>query len=301
MAGSHKRETNARFVPRAVVVAAPVAVLATTSAVTLGVANSPVEKPAKVLLAEAPKHDLAGLITPRTARVSRSAVRDVKAEVKQQQSMVQGRIEAQNRSRALEAERTATAKAIKNADTKLWAKTALNVWNDSADSARQIGTVEDGTKVTATGRKADGRVEIVLNGQSRWVNADYVTDEKPLDTSGTGGECTNGTTIASWVSPKLQQIHQAVCARFPQIQVYGTRTGSGDHGTGRAVDIMLSGELGWQVAEYLKANWQAFGISYLIYEQKIWSVERSGEGWRGMSNRGSITANHFDHVHVSVY
>ena len=33
----------------------------------------------------------------------------------------------------------------------------------------------------------------------------------------------------------------------------------------------------------------------------IWSVERGGEGWRGMSDRGSTTANHYDHVHVTTY
>jgi hypothetical protein len=30
-------------------------------------------------------------------------------------------------------------------------------------------------------------------------------------------------------------------------------------------------------------------------------VERSSEGWRYMSDRGSTTANHYDHVHVSVF
>ena len=30
-------------------------------------------------------------------------------------------------------------------------------------------------------------------------------------------------------------------------------------------------------------------------------MQRSGEGWRGMSDRGNATANHFDHVHISVY
>ena len=42
-------------------------------------------------------------------------------------------------------------------------------------------------------------------------------------------------------------------------------------------------------------------ISYLIYSQKIWSVDRGGEGWRSMSDRGSTTANHYDHVHVTTY
>jgi hypothetical protein len=39
----------------------------------------------------------------------------------------------------------------------------------------------------------------------------------------------------------------------------------------------------------------------VIYRQHIWTVQRSSEGWRPMSDRGSPTANHMDHVHVSVY
>jgi hypothetical protein len=39
----------------------------------------------------------------------------------------------------------------------------------------------------------------------------------------------------------------------------------------------------------------------VIYHQQIWTVQRSSEGWRSMSDRGSPTANHMDHVHVSVY
>ena len=39
-------------------------------------------------------------------------------------------------------------------------------------------------------------------------------------------------------------VHRAVCAAFPSITSYGTfRGGGGDHGSGRAIDIMVSGEL----------------------------------------------------------
>ena len=75
----------------------------------------------------------------------------------------------------------------------------------------------------------------------------------------------------------------------------------GDHPLGRAVDIMVSGAPGWDVAEYVRANYARLGVSYVIYAQKIWSVQRGGEGWRGMSDRGSVTANHSDHVHMSTY
>jgi hypothetical protein len=64
---------------------------------------------------------------------------------------------------------------------------------------------------------------------------------------------------------------------------------------------MISGDAGWEVAEFVRANAGDLGVSEVIYAQKIWTVERSSEGWRYMEDRGSTTANHYDHVHVSVY
>ena len=96
-------------------------------------------------------------------------------------------------------------------------------------------------------------------------------------------------------------VHEAVCANFPEITTYGTFRGDGEHAQGRAVDVMISGETGWEVADFLRANYAALDIEYIIYSQHIWSVERGGEGWRSMSDRGSTTANHYDHVHVTVY
>ena len=58
---------------------------------------------------------------------------------------------------------------------------------------------------------------------------------------------------------------------------------------------------GWRLANWVRDNASKLGVSEVIYSQKIWTVQRSGEGWRGMSDRGSSTANHYDHVHVSVY
>ena len=92
-----------------------------------------------------------------------------------------------------------------------------------------------------------------------------------------------------------------MCANWPEITSYGTWRGDGEHGQGRAIDIMVSGATGWDIANFLRANYSALGIEYIIYSQQIWSVERAGEGWRGMSDRGSVTANHYDHVHVTVY
>jgi hypothetical protein len=94
-----------------------------------------------------------------------------------------------------------------------------------------------------------------------------------------------------------------LCARYPQISSFGgTRSGGGFHGSGQAVDAMISNSsVGWDAANWVRANAKRLGVSEVIYAQKIWTVQRGSEGWRGMSDRGSATANHYDHVHVSVY
>ena len=97
-------------------------------------------------------------------------------------------------------------------------------------------------------------------------------------------------------------VMRQVCSRFSSITSYGGyRAGSsGYHGSGQAIDAMISGEAGWEVARWVRANASSLGVVEVIYQQKIWTSQRSGDGWRSMSSRGSASANHFDHVHISV-
>ncbi|TDC97765.1 hypothetical protein E1285_02725 [Actinomadura sp. 7K507] len=82
-----------------------------------------------------------------------------------------------------------------------------------------------------------------------------------------------------------------------------------DHGSGTACDFMEStgGAMpsasaqahGDNVSQYLINNASRLGLKYIIWKQRIYDFRSSG-GWSQMEDRGSITANHFDHVHVSV-
>jgi hypothetical protein len=65
--------------------------------------------------------------------------------------------------------------------------------------------------------------------------------------------------------------------------------------------MISNAAVGQQMANWVRAHAKQLGVSEVIYRQHIWTVQRSSEGWRGMSDRGSATANHYDHVHVSVY
>jgi hypothetical protein len=121
--------------------------------------------------------------------------------------------------------------------------------------------------------------------------------------AGVAGEpCPDGSSVESGLTTNAIKVYRAVCAAFPAVTSWGGRTGSGgDHGTGHALDIMSTGSLGSAIASYVRANAGELGVSYVIWAQHIWTVERSSEGWRAMPDRGSTTANHFDHVHVTVY
>ena len=94
-------------------------------------------------------------------------------------------------------------------------------------------------------------------------------------------------------------------AAFPQIKVaggWGSRGNATDHDDGRAVDFMIpncrsaaGNDLGWAVAEWAT---QQRNVSYVLFDQMSYGSWNSR--WKSMSNRGSDTANHRDHVHVSV-
>jgi hypothetical protein len=81
----------------------------------------------------------------------------------------------------------------------------------------------------------------------------------------------------------------------PRLIGVGQRSRSSDHPSGLALDLMVRGERGDRIAACALANQEELGISYVIWEQRV----NYGDGWERMSDRGSVTENHFDHVHIS--
>lgn len=291
----HKRDTNARRMPKAHLVAGPIALLATAATVGVGVMATHPET-----------RDL--LATHSGASIGQAA--SSTASDRQVVSRSDSRERSQNLQKAYEANlaRVATLRAVRQADTKLWTTTALNLWDAPGKDARKSGLLPEEKKILVTGRHDNGRTEVVWNGKSRWVTSGYLSEEKPAEevaSNGSGGDvnatCTNGSSVPSGVSPNIVKVHEAVCANFPEITTYGTFRGDGEHAEGLAVDIMVSGDRGWQVAEFVRAHYSELGVNYIMYSQRIWSVERSSEGWRYVEDRGSATANHYDHVHVRVF
>ncbi|WP_156996693.1 hypothetical protein [Knoellia aerolata] len=90
----------------------------------------------------------------------------------------------------------------------------------------------------------------------------------------------------------------AVQQRFGLTSIGGYRAGAGEHGTGQALDLMVSSRSqGDAVAAFIKANVASYNVEYLIWYQRFWEP---GGTWDPMDDRGSTTQNHKDHVHVTI-
>ena len=102
------------------------------------------------------------------------------------------------------------------------------------------------------------------------------------------------------VQPHVKDAAELIAAVGGITRVGGWRATSaydmGGHPAGLAVDFPCTKAQGDAMAGYVEANADALAVKYQIWQQRIWYP---GKGWSEMKDRGSPTANHMDHVHVS--
>ena len=109
------------------------------------------------------------------------------------------------------------------------------------------------------------------------------------------------------LQPQTAAFKEEVANLFGITSFSGYRPGDpGDHGKGLAIDFMVpvSSALGDQIADYAIQNMASRGINYIIWKQRFYAPYDSKYGpaytWNPMPDRGSVTENHYDHVHVSM-
>ena len=109
------------------------------------------------------------------------------------------------------------------------------------------------------------------------------------------------------LQPQTAAFKEEIANLFGITSFSGYRPGDiGDHGKGLAIDFMVpvSSALGDQIADYAIQNMATRGINYIIWKQRFYAPYDSKYGpaytWNPMPDRGSITENHYDHVHVSM-
>ncbi|WP_433223909.1 coiled-coil domain-containing protein [Microtetraspora malaysiensis] len=114
------------------------------------------------------------------------------------------------------------------------------------------------------------------------------------------------------ITPRTRLMKEQVSKNFDlkfTVGCYRAENDGGEHPLGRACDFMMSSggsmpspgmkALGDSVAAWVIKNGSKLGVKYVIWQQRIYNL--GSPGWRTMSNRGGVTANHYDHVHISMY
>ena len=109
--------------------------------------------------------------------------------------------------------------------------------------------------------------------------------------------CGAGTSGFGPVKPWVAQVGQVLRCEFDIATVGGVarRSTPSDHPHGLALDFRADPAPGDALAQCALDNMRAFSIKYVIWQQRI----NYGSGWEPMEDRGSPTANHMGHVHIS--
>jgi hypothetical protein len=327
VAHRHKRETRPRRTLKAALVAGPIALLTTGTAVAYGVAQQP--GPVEDLLASQEPSATSSRDASAASR-SESRLSEVRGEqyVQQLQNAYLARQAAREKARekaqaearaaaraAARKEARATAVAIRAADEHLWTTAPLNLWSGPDADAEQVGLVDEGEKVLVTGRDSGDRAELVVDGEARWVTASYLSEDKPAADRPADGSsatpapsapaglssqpCPDGS-VENGLTAEAVTVYRAVCNAFPQVETYLGYDAHGEHASGQAIDIMTSDKaLGDQIASFLQSHAAELDLYDVIWWDRIWTPVRASEGWRDYGDHGSPTANHMDHVHVS--
>ena len=188
---------------------------------------------------------------------------------------------------------------------------AAPVVEETTTVAEPTTTVEEPT-TTVEETTTEATTEAVTEAQS--APATYKAEpSQGASATYTAPAAPDYATIAATKSenaglqPQTAAFKEEVAKLYGITSFSGYRPGDpGDHGKGLAIDFMVpvSSALGDQVAEYAIQNMASRGINYIIWKQRFYAPYDSKYGpaytWNPMPDRGSITENHYDHVHVSM-
>ena len=198
---------------------------------------------------------------------------------------------------------TASAEATPEAETTPAAETpAQPEVKEEAPAVEPAATSEASSEVPATSEAPAEQPVAEPAATSEAASEAPVASEAPAAQPAS----TNTLPTDPHLQPQAEAFRQDVAAQFGLTDIGGYREGDPqDHGKGLAVDVMVpvGSAVGDQVAQYAVDNISNAGISYIIYKQQFYAPVNNIYGpantWNQMPDRGSVTENHYDHVHVS--
>ena len=206
----------------------------------------------------------------------------------------------------------ATTEAVAETTVSSEATTAEATTEAAAPVVEETTTVAETTTTVEETTTTEATTEAVTEAQS--APATYQAEpSQGASATYTAPAAPDYATIAATKSenaglqPQTAAFKEEVANLFGITSFSGYRPGDpGDHGKGLAIDFMVpvSSALGDQIADYAIQNMASRGINYIIWKQRFYAPYDSKYGpaytWNPMPDRGSVTENHYDHVHVSM-
>ena len=201
---------------------------------------------------------------------------------------------------AKEAEAKKTAEAKAAADAKLKQETEAK----AAKEAKAKKAAELKAK-----QEADAKAKAVKEAEAK-----KAPEAKQTTTVAGGLPEVTAAELAdpamNGLTPHTKKMKVALAKKFGIKSFSLFRAGDDDgtghgHNSGMAVDFMVpvNSAQGEQLAEYLTKHMDELGVYYIIWKQRFYMPQFNIYGpantWNLMPNRGGVTANHYDHVHVS--
>ena len=192
------------------------------------------------------------------------------------------------------------------------AEATTEATTEAATPVTEAPVVEETTTTVAETTTTEATTEAVTEAQSAPSTYQAETSQG-ASTTYAAPAAPDYASIAATKSenaglqPQTAAFKEEVANLFGITSFSGYRPGdSGDHGKGLAIDFMVpeSSALEDQIADYAIQNMASRGINYIIWKQRFYAPYASKYGpaytWNPMPDRGSVTENHYDHVHVSM-
>ena len=255
--------------------------------------------------------------TKKTAETKESA--DVKAKEAEVKKEAETEAAADAKAKEAEAKKAAETKAAadakakeaeakKTAETKAAADAKLKQEAEAKAKAAKEAEAKKAAELKEK-QEADAKAKAAKEAEAK-----KAAEAKQTTTVAGGLPEVTAAELAdpamNGLTPHTKKMKVALAKKFGITSFSLFRAGDDDgtghgHNSGMAVDFMVpvNSAQGDQLAEYLTKHMDELGVYYIIWKQRFYMPQQNIYGpantWNIMPNRGGVTANHYDHVHVS--
>ena len=225
---------------------------------------------------------------------------DAKAKEAEAKKAAETKAAADAKAKEAEAKKTAETKAV--ADAKLKQEAEAKAKAEKEAEAKKAAELK-------AKQEADAKAKAAKEAEAK-----KAAEAKQTTTVAGGLPEVTAAELAdpamNGLTPHTKKMKVALAKKFGITSFSLFRAGDDDgtghgHNSGMAVDFMVpvNSAQGDQLAEYLTKHMDELGVYYIIWKQRFYMPQQNIYGpantWNIMPNRGGVTANHYDHVHVS--